>query len=489
MFRYIVGNTAAGDPATAQAAPFVYIADPGDGSGIAQALALAATTSGSIFIRRGTYAYAGSAAMTVPANVRVLGEGPNTLVTSSADDNCIFLLNDGSELGNMSLTHIVGIAAKGTALVQALSPASYVHDIVLDLTATTSGGSLNAAVLFFGNATLRTPSRAERLVIKLPDGIGAGAVSTWMVGIRGATLEGNTHLVEIEDVYVNGGDVAILTLGIEMHVEALVAHGQSRVGVYASGPMSISGRQSIIDVTKGSALGGIFNVGSTMAVQGVRLVNTAAVSVPGIQYSSAQGISRGDIEGVEVGDAFSPGIVVGLAGEACEGVRVRGCSLRGAGAIVPVAVGSAAVNTVVAACTAVSTTVVPTDAGLRTVFDGNVWGAWLDGGTYLRSPLAAINADTDANAANVVGHPIVRFAPSATRDIDPRTALTSMAFTVVKTNAAAFGLRINVGADATWTTPGGAGVTYTLLNSAAAAAGSWLVQIDLPNKVVTVTPV
>ncbi len=51
----IVGNQLAGDPAAAQAAPFQYIGDPGDGSGIATALAAAAGTGGWVHIRRGTY--------------------------------------------------------------------------------------------------------------------------------------------------------------------------------------------------------------------------------------------------------------------------------------------------------------------------------------------------------------------------------------------------------------------------------------------------
>ena len=47
---------------------------------------------------------------------------------------------------------------------------------------------------------------------------------------------------------------------------------------------------------------------------------------------------------------------------------------------------------------------------------------------------------------------------------------------------------INVTVAGGWTTPGGFETDYPLLNSAAAASGSWLVRLDVPNKTVIVTP-
>lgn len=109
-------------------------------------------------------------------------------------------------------------------------------------------------------------------------------------------------------------------------------------------------------------------------------------------------------------------------------------------------------------------------------------------GLYIPDPAVAINADF--SAADLVD-PITETAPTATRKFDPRDATTSMAFTILKTNTAAFGWVIDVttGGNQGWTTPDGLNTDYTLFGSADAAAGSWLIRIDLPNKIVLCTPV
>jgi len=111
--------------------------------------------------------------------------------------------------------------------------------------------------------------------------------------------------------------------------------------------------------------------------------------------------------------------------------------------------------------------------------------------TSIANPPAAHDADYSALAIFNANEPIVQFTPTATRKIDARVAPSSMAFTVMKTNTAAFGITIDVtsGGSAGWTTPGGLNSDYTLFGSANAAAGSWLVRIDVPNKIVLVTPV
>jgi len=111
--------------------------------------------------------------------------------------------------------------------------------------------------------------------------------------------------------------------------------------------------------------------------------------------------------------------------------------------------------------------------------------------TYIPDPPAAHNADYTALQISNALEPIVQFAPTATRKIDVRTAPNSMAFTVMKTSTGAFGITLDVtsGGNQGWTTPGGLNTDYTLINSDLAQAGSWLVRIDKPNKIVIVTPV
>jgi hypothetical protein len=75
--KYIVGNVLAGDPAVAQAAPFVYIPDPGDGSGIEAAFAAAAIAPGDVWIRPGIYdlRIGAVASLTQPTGVLCRGAG------------------------------------------------------------------------------------------------------------------------------------------------------------------------------------------------------------------------------------------------------------------------------------------------------------------------------------------------------------------------------------------------------------------------------
>jgi hypothetical protein len=118
-------------------------------------------------------------------------------------------------------------------------------------------------------------------------------------------------------------------------------------------------------------------------------------------------------------------------------------------------------------------------------------GGLLQNATYIADPTAApYNADRTALQIFTAQESVVAFAPTATRKIDVRTITSSMAFTIIKTNAAAFGITIDVttGGNQGWTTSAGLNTDLVLLNSAAAATGSWLVRLDLPNKTVITTP-
>jgi len=114
---------------------------------------------------------------------------------------------------------------------------------------------------------------------------------------------------------------------------------------------------------------------------------------------------------------------------------------------------------------------------------------YLSPATAIADPPANRNADT--TAAALANEPISVWVPSATRKIDVRDAANSMGLTIIKNNALAFGIVIDVttGGNQGWTTPAGLNTDYTLFNSAAASQGSWLVRIDRPNKTVIVTPV
>ncbi len=92
--RFLVGNVPNGDPAVGQAAPFEYIPDTGDGSGIAAAVAAAnAAGGGDIWIRPGTYdlSTGGVTGFVITApRVTIRGAGFETIIRGRADARSVF---------------------------------------------------------------------------------------------------------------------------------------------------------------------------------------------------------------------------------------------------------------------------------------------------------------------------------------------------------------------------------------------------------------
>jgi len=117
--KYLVGNTANGDTASvAGLAPgFQYFPDPGDGSGIAAALAAALAAPGDVQIRPGTYdlQLGGSpSALVIPTGVKVRGAGPSTIITGRVTGNqTIITLGVASELEDVRV-NVIGVFASPT---------------------------------------------------------------------------------------------------------------------------------------------------------------------------------------------------------------------------------------------------------------------------------------------------------------------------------------------------------------------------------------
>jgi hypothetical protein len=98
--KYIVGNELAGDdPTYTFAGGFIYIPDPGDGTGIQAALSQASLAPGDVWIRPGTYDFSLGAVimpLTIPAGTRVQGSGNTTiLIAKTVGDQGVFVLAAG----------------------------------------------------------------------------------------------------------------------------------------------------------------------------------------------------------------------------------------------------------------------------------------------------------------------------------------------------------------------------------------------------------
>lgn len=166
----VVGNTPAGDPVLATAAPFQYIADIGDGAGIAAAFAAAAAAGAGawVHIRRGTYdlGLGGSPALPLAiAGFRVTGDGASTGITMSTADRRVFALTSvppgtgvAAELADLSIVWKSALAgASGVTLIDASASA---RALVRNVTVIKPGAPVENALetltsIFLGGAANR----------------------------------------------------------------------------------------------------------------------------------------------------------------------------------------------------------------------------------------------------------------------------------------------------------------------------------------------
>lgn len=116
--RYIVGNTLAPffDPALDQGPPFTYFHDPGDGTGIAAALAAAAVVPGDVWIRPGFYDFnmltSPATPLTIPQSCRVSGIGllldamgnpAAQIISPTTGNQCMFVMQAATALRDICI--------------------------------------------------------------------------------------------------------------------------------------------------------------------------------------------------------------------------------------------------------------------------------------------------------------------------------------------------------------------------------------------------
>lgn len=162
--RIIVGNVPNGDPAVAQAAPFEYIPDPGDGSGIEQALSTIGFGGGEIYIRPGTYDFSlgpvvGPLSIPSGVHVRGAGVGATLILAAQVGDQGVFAMQNITSLSDVEIQSPPDGDDTGTseALV---STEGAVNISRVRLTANSGDvASLNTALLcsnaFFSNSPAR----------------------------------------------------------------------------------------------------------------------------------------------------------------------------------------------------------------------------------------------------------------------------------------------------------------------------------------------
>lgn len=223
--RIIVGNVPAGDTNAFQAAPFQYIPDPGDGSGIAAALA-AAVAGYDVYVRPGTYDFETGAVvtpLTIPTGVNLRGApgGPDglsgTILKARVGDanttQDLFILGTAASLEDVQIRVPLGFngGANGLAIIQIPNVAIRISRVYLDMTFGGNGQRNTDFAIWTGlasapstgdlieNVEVVMPTQASGVFAYIGILFGFIGVDSVVAGARGPT---------VRDCVVRGGQLA-----------------------------------------------------------------------------------------------------------------------------------------------------------------------------------------------------------------------------------------------------------------------------------------
>jgi hypothetical protein len=218
--KYLIGNVLAGDSAVAYSTDgFIYLPDPGDGSGIAAALAQP-DGPGDVWIRPGTYDFSLGAVimpLTIPAGTRVQGAGNTTrLRAKTAGDQGVFVMAAGgagtdsalSSLRDLSILVGQGADPAAVSLAAVLVEAGGVAitGVNFDINTTALSVLRHAILIDTGGANVLPVISIETVSIEMTVASYAQppALPTFTSGIR--VIEGQ---VAARNVTITGGDVGV----------------------------------------------------------------------------------------------------------------------------------------------------------------------------------------------------------------------------------------------------------------------------------------
>jgi len=297
--RIVVGNEPAGDPATAQAAPFQYIADPGDGSGIAAALVALAAEPGWIHIRRGDYDLSSGAVadFQVPSGVTITGDGRGTTILGrTAGNQRIFRF-----LGDGLLHNLVIDVPQGDVGTTGSEVILVDGDVDIENVIVSFDGDVDSDIRYAlrvsagGVATLRQWSSATTSTL------GGGTPGIAHLYAVGGVSEGSPFgAIRGCDIATSGGDV-VLYAGGQIHVARVFSTG------WRAGFVVAESAVPTVDVlvhdararSSGAAYGGVAGIlcespsaGAVVEVSSAVIENAAALPA-GFDVSWAAGVATG----------------------------------------------------------------------------------------------------------------------------------------------------------------------------------------------------
>lgn len=407
--KYIVGNVPAGDdPAGYNTGGFRYIADPGDGSGIALALTQP-NGPGDVWIRPGTYTKT-QARFVIPPNVRVWGSGYTTIIIASATDNTIWQVGDRAELAWMYNTHPGPLAGIGTEVILCLANVSYVHDLAVDASASSAGGILTAGVAYSGiggggpSVGGPTFSRLYNNVIVGPQqGIGVFNPTGMYANIRGLPLTQNdTVVVDAQSNSLIAGDAGLVAIGdtgqnpaqgVSFIVGRMFVVGPAVIGFYCdfSPLVMTTGPSVVLAFAQTIVAGAIVLNNFQYQFGGLLLLNLTeqfplpAVPVPGIIVSEPVAVPGNPPTSVNIHDCtliqwgdpnnpLVPQVLLGQAAELVASAHVANNRLVSNPSVTPILFGAGCTDSIALLNTSQgSGGTLPIDIGLGNEIAHNIW--------------------------------------------------------------------------------------------------------------------
>jgi len=330
--KYLVGNVPAGDPNAAQAAPFVYIPDPGDGSGIAAALAQP-NGPGDVWIRPGTYDLGAGTTppLFVPTGVRVQGSGQSTIVKGkTTGDQGVFVLSLGSTLSHLQCEVTASDAGSVTsiALIRSIS-ALLIEDVQVTF-ATAAGGVLRQGIRL--EATAGAPKQTNVRNVNIvctttPTGIGSPTACMWVDGTPPTQAYG-----DLDTVFCQGGDVGVINNGLFIG-DNIVLLNWYQYGIWtqpgSGGALSqILNGYVIANPAPSANPIGVYVQAGGLAARSVSLQLGATAGGVGVAIDGASGqVNFGTIENCTI-SCDTIGVKLGSSGGlAVNGTTVRDCEI------------------------------------------------------------------------------------------------------------------------------------------------------------------
>jgi hypothetical protein len=298
--KVIVGNVPAGDPAAAQAAPFQYIGDPGDGTGIAAALSALPAGGGDVCVRPGAYTLSAAVLpLVIPTNSTLFGAGGGTLLRNLSGTRRIFTVGMNGEVHGVNL--FLGAAPQGSAGTEVVSLAT--------------GAAFRESMI-----TMSGPSLDETLTAMVRTAVASARTRTEAITLLGVlaaqfgvALDGSDH--GVEDLILDGEALA----GVAFAAGSSRCTAQAVRGVAGVG-FRIEGERHAIDGTIDVPAAG---VGADLVDCNrcrVELVSQAALPAAGSVgvrvVSGSRNVASGCIleghgTGISIGALASRTIVVG----------------------------------------------------------------------------------------------------------------------------------------------------------------------------------